>query len=394
MRDKKAFCSEVPRALFVILFFLLLPSFLFSGVLNSPSWGFSLDLPEGYEYIEGDAKDRFSFGHPNGAKFDLIVYYAPQGRQAPYSSVEEMAKDIHTRLNNKGEWDAFEYRQKKAILMEMLFTISGSGLMSGWALCMELGEKTQSTAKPLLMAIAYGPRDRDGLQQFHLSALDSLAPEDSDRRAPGPITEFGYPRVSRVLQTVFGLDMYAWIYEEDAEGAQYLIDREFQILRNYQDAPDWKEAWERFYRAIYRDSYERLTDIAFRVERKMNVPSKADRDFAEDVLNWVQTFTYERELMGSDFINLISAATMGKGDCDNRSMLWAIVLIQANIPAAMMVSRNYGHAMGLADLPGYGARFELGGQRLLVAETVAKVSLGLIGETVSEREHWLGIQFE
>ena len=58
-----------------------------------------------------------------------------------------------------------------------------------------------------------------------------------------------------------------------------------------------------------------------------------------------------------------------------------------------MVSRNYSHAMGLAELPGSGAHFEVEGKRLLVAETTARVSIGLIGETVSEIEHWLGITF-
>jgi len=75
-------------------------------------------------------------------------------------------------------------------------------------------------------------------------------------------------------------------------------------------------------------------------------------------------------------------------------MLWAIILNQANIPSAMMVSRPHSHAMGLADLPGAGARFELEGQKLLVAETTAKVSIGLIGENVSDIESWLGIPFD
>jgi hypothetical protein len=75
-------------------------------------------------------------------------------------------------------------------------------------------------------------------------------------------------------------------------------------------------------------------------------------------------------------------------------MLWAIVVRQAGIPSAIMVSRYYGHAMGLAELPGPGARFPVDGQRLLVAETTANVPIGLIGETVSEIEHWLGILFE
>jgi hypothetical protein len=242
--------------------------------------------------------------------------------------------------------------------------------------------------------MAYGPAGKQGLEILHLSALDSIAPEWGDKLAPGPITEFSYPRENRVKASIFGLDCEAWIFEEDAEAAQALIDREFQVLRRYQNAPNWKEAWSRFYRAIYRDSFERLVDIAFQVERKLNVPPLENRDFANQALKWVQYFEYERDLFGSDFINLVSSATEGRGDCDNRAMLWAVILKQACIPSAIMVSRNYSHAMGLADLPGSGARFELKGQRLLVAETTANVPIGLIGETVSEIDQWLGVLFE
>jgi len=397
--------------------FLLTPP-LFSSPLSSPSWGFSLDLPEDYVYTGGDGRDRFSFANADGAQFDLAVYAA--GLSASYASVEEMAKDVHSRLNNSGDMDPFVYRDKKAYLLELSFTL-GSGRnserMSGWALCLELGaanlpatapgntRSNQTTnspqANPLLLAMAYGPAARTNLMQLHLSALDSIAPEEGDKRAPGPITEYIYPREKRTQVRVFDLgnangiaNVNANIFEDDAEAAQALVDREFSVLSLYAGSPRWREAWTRYYRAIYRDSYERLADIAFQVERKLNVPAREDRDFAEQVLHWVQSFSYERNFEGSDFVNLVSAAIEGKGDCDSRAMLWAIILTQANIPAAMMVSQHYSHAMGLADLPGAGARFEVDGQRLLVAETTAQVSIGLIGETVSETVHWLGISFE
>ncbi|MCL2373848.1 MAG: hypothetical protein FWC65_01220, partial [Treponema sp.] len=114
----------------------------------------------------------------------------------------------------------------------------------------------------------------------------------------------------------------------------------------------------------------------------------------EEVLRWVQSFTYERDFEGSDFVNLVSAATEGRGDCDPRAMLWALILRKANIEAGMMVSRYYSHAMGLADLPGTGARFEVGGRRFLVAETTVDVGIGLITQEMSAVDHWLGIIFE
>jgi len=389
------------------LIFIFFCSFIFSAPLYSPTWGFAMDLPEGYVYTGGDGKDRFSFENAEGARLDLVVYHAGAGRAAPYASLEELARDVHRRLNNStGTAEFFEYRQKEAWAMELSFSLPNAGgrtsSMSGWALCLALGNPNaapenpanRTAPRPMLLAMAYGPAEKEDLLAFHLSALDSLAPEEGDRLVPGPITEFAYPREKRVKVPLFGLGIEASIYEEDAEAAQALVDREFQLLSRYLTAPNWQEAWSRFYRAIHRDSFERLADAAFQIERKLNVPPRENRDFAEQALKWVQSFRYERDLVGSDFVNLVSAATEGRGDCDSRAMLWALVLRQANIPSAIMVSRHYSHAMGLADLGGTGARFEINGQKFLVAETTANVAIGLIGETVSDIEHWLGIVFE
>jgi hypothetical protein len=75
-------------------------------------------------------------------------------------------------------------------------------------------------------------------------------------------------------------------------------------------------------------------------------------------------------------------------------MLWAMILNQGDVIAAMMVSREYGHAMGMAYLDGDGARFEAWGKQWLVAETTDKVGIGLIREDVSNTDLWLGIPLE
>jgi hypothetical protein len=169
---------------------------------------------------------------------------------------------------------------------------------------------------------------------------------------------------------------------------------------------------------IRRDSWERLADALFQLERSWNAetlfgksgerpespdsaesaesaaPGLDDYALAARALSYVQDFRYERNLMGSDFVNLVSALTEGRGDCDSRALLWALFLAQANIPAGIMVSRDYGHAMGIADIGGPGARFPFAGRQYLVAETTAKVDLGLIGQNVSETGKWLGVMFE
>jgi hypothetical protein len=371
-----------------------------------------MDLPEEYEYISGDNRDRFSFRTPGGANFELVVY--PPARRAAFPSTETLAGDIKKRLNSTGETSVFEYRNKKAVLLQLDFSIPAAPStgnraqnvrLSGWGLCMEL--ESQAAGTPMIAALAYGDAGKAELQNLSLSALDSLAPSEGDQRYPGPITEFTYPRGKRVGVSPFGLQLEAFVCENDPPAAQALVDREFEVLQYSAGKPNWKEAWTRFYRAIYRDSFSRLGDIAFALERHwapgpypISAPvtgsgggDQAPPGLAEKALGWVQTFNYERNLLGSDFVNLVTAAIEGRGDCDSRAMLWAIIIDQANIPGAIMVSPDYGHAMGLIDIPGPGARFDWGGKRWLVAETTAKVSLGRIAQNVSDPAHWLGIIF-
>jgi hypothetical protein len=378
------------RIFFII--FLFIPLIAQADPIYSPTWGFRLDLPEDYDYTEGNNRDRFSFSSADGAILDLVVYYAQPGRAAPYASVEALAADVQRRIRSSGETESFEYHHKKAVLFNLAFVNpDGRTQLAGWGLAIEL--TGGQTPAPLLLALTYGPAARQDLQLLHLSVLDSLMPTDADVLYPGPITEFAYPRETRQKYPLWNIGEEAWFYAEDEEANQSLIDREFEVLKRYAGSQFWEEAWIRFYRAIYRDSFDRLGNAAFIIERKMNVPAVENRDFAGLVLDWVQCFEYERNPAGSDFINLVSAVKDGRGDCDSRAMLWALILNHSNIAAAMMVSREYSHAMGLADLNGPGARFSLEGKALLVAETTARVPIGLIAEDMSTTDYWLGVRF-
>jgi hypothetical protein len=307
--------------------------------------------------------------------------------------VEALAADVHRRIGSSGITETFDYHHKKAALFNLAFVNPADNRtqMAGWGLAIELtGGQTPAA---LLLALAYSPATRQDLQILHLSVLGSIIPTDADVLYPGPITEFAYPRETRVRYPLWNLGEEAWFYAEDEEASQVLVDREFEVLKRYANGPFWEEAWIRFYRAIYRDSYERLGNAAFIIERKLNAPAVDDRDFAGLVLDWIQCFEYERNFEGSDFTNLVSAVLDGRGDCDSRAMLWALILNHANIQAAMMVSVEYSHAMGLADLGGPGARFSLEGKSLLVAETTARIPIGLIAEDQSNTNYWLGIRF-
>ena len=369
-------------ALALSLLLLLAPA-LSAEPLYSPTWGFGIDLPEGYQYAEGNSFDRYSFHGPNGAKFDMAVY------KGTYRDVGQMADDINRRLGNSGGTAFFEYCETDAALLELNFMNS-----SGWGLCLELADAENLTV--LLLALAYAPAGQQGMDVFHLSALDSIVPAEPARRMTGPIMEFGYPRGKQRQASIAGTGLNAVICENDAEAAQELVDREYALLTRYQSSPDWQEAWIRFYRAIYRDSWGRLGDAVLVIARNLGNASGADNEwaFAEKTLAWVQGFQYERDPQGSDFVNLVTAATEGRGDCDSRAMLWAMLMRQADITSAIMVSPKHSHAMGLADIAGGGARFESHGIKWVVAETTVKVGLGLIAQDMSDTESWIAVIFE
>ena len=374
----------------LFLFLLFVPAFISAESMYSPSWGFFLDLPEGYEYIDGDGKDRFSFAGPSDAMFDLVVY------DGSYPSIRELVGDINRRIGNRGDVDFYSYRNRQAAIIKLIF-----GSYDGWGLCVELGDGSAadtSAARTMLLALAYGPAGAAELELFHVSALDSIAPSLAERRYPGPVIEYSYPRGEAKSAALGNSGVTAAVYENDAEAAQVLVEREFLILQNYSNTPFLQQAWSRYYRFVYRDSYDRVTAAAAALAQNWGGnrtgSDEAKRAFAQRALAFVQGFRYERDLNGSDFVNLVSAVTEGRGDCDSRAVLWAIILSHADIRSAFMISYYYSHAMGLADIAGTGARFESGGTRWLVAETTASVDIGLINQEASDPQYWFAVVFE
>jgi len=371
------------RKLFILLIFI--PVYVFSESMYSPTWGFLLDLPAGYEYIEGDGKDRFSFSGPEGLMFDLVVYHKR------YNSMTELVTDVNKRISNKGDVDYFLYNGREAAIMKLTF-----GSSDGWGFAVEL--EHADGQPPMLLALAYGSSSRTDLDLFHLSALDSICPTIAELYYPGPVMEYSYPRGRQINTPLAARGLNAIIYENDAEAAQALIEREFMIMQAYLNTQYLRDACIRYYRSIYRDSFDRITDAAFAIAGSFGgyftANDEQKRMFAQRTLSFVQGFNYERDLRGSDFLNLVSAITEGRGDCDSRAMLFAIILAHANIRSAIMVSHQYSHAMGLADITGSGARFEAYGTQWLVAETTANIDIGLIAQDQSDPRNWFAAIFE
>jgi hypothetical protein len=374
------------KRIFLLIF---LPLFLFTQILlaesmYSPTWGFFVDLPEGYEYIDGDGRDRFSFAGPSGLMFDLIIY------NNRYNSLQSLTEDVNRRLNNRGDVDFFLYNGKRAAIIKLMFDN-----FDGWGLAIEIGNTERQN--PMLLALAYGPSNRTDLEIFNISALDSISPSSAELLYPGPIMEYAYPR-GELQNVTLANGINVTFRQNDAEASQDLIEREFAILQQYLHSPYLLEASIRYYRFIYRDSYDRIINAVETITHHYGgspfLNDAEKRAFAQRILSYIQNFIYERDFSGSDFLNLVTAITESRGDCDNRAMLFAIILSNTNIRSAIMVSYHHGHAMGLADVQGSGARFESYGTHWLVAETTAFVDIGMIAQDQSDPQHWFAIIFE
>jgi len=374
------------RKFLVLLLFI--PFIAFADPMYSPTWGFHIDLPGGFKYVEGDGKDRFSFDGMDGMKVDIIVY------NNVYNSMLELANDVNSKLNNKGEVDFFRYRDKQAALLILDF-----GGFSGWGLAVELNNPPGSESRPILLALSYSPAGKDGYEIFHLSVLDSICPTSADRYYPGPVMEYSHPR-GEIKHTPLAINgLFSMVYENDAEAAQYFIEREFKVMEAYLMTNYIQAACTRYYRAIYRDSYDRVLSSALAVAQNLGAGAirndQQKREFAQKVLTFVQGFEYERDFSGaSDLINPVTAITQGRGDCDARAMLFALILANADIKSGLLMSYYYSHAMALADVPGSGIRFESHGIPYLLAETTSKINIGLIDQDLADFTRWFAIVFE
>jgi hypothetical protein len=209
----------------LLILWMLLPILLHAEPLYSPSWGYRIDLPEDFALQERAGNDKFSFSSPDGVTVDLAAYPA-----SAFESVELLVDDLQKRLKNSGGVALFDYYGMAAAVVELRFA-----QFEGWALCVELGEadetetetETENQAapeagreqRPKLLALAYGPRRSPQLHPLMFSALDSIAPTRLHSIAPGPITEFSYPRENKKKVTLANSNTEAWIYDSDAEAA-------------------------------------------------------------------------------------------------------------------------------------------------------------------------------
>jgi hypothetical protein len=347
--------------------------------------GIVIDLPSGFVPAEGDRTTRFSYLSPDGQiQLDILIR-----EPGEFPSAQGLAAAMLARLGSQAPSASFAYQGRQAVIAELSFTLNGSP-RKGYALFL-----TAASGSGYAL-LAHCPVSRfDSAADFIMSCLDAFSIDRAARRSPGPVSQFLLPWPAprperRVVVLPGGRGELPWSPEE-AEQELYTAQREYRILQTYLASPTlWKDAWARFYRMVYRESAGRLDAVTEAFAPAL--PAADSTESARRVLAWVQDFFYERDPSGLDFVPPLAAAFGRRGDCDSRALVMAAILEAAGIDCVLMLSREYSHAMLAVDVPGGGQRFPFQGKEYLVAETTARVGLGMIDSSQTDLSKWLGVE--
>ncbi len=398
------------RSLIYIIaaFLLLFSTFSLSAeALGSPTWGYSLDLPENFVLTNRDGNSRYLFQH-SILPVDLqIALYTKE----EFSKTKKVAEHIFSQLKMKQKSIPFHWQNKDAILSLVEFnapTKKEKKKKVGWVLAIELPND-----KGYLAMLTYTDAERaKECDSFMISSLDTIFTDVNSYFTPGPVTTAFFPNKNENAKEInyefAGKKLNFKIYKTDAEANKSVIDREFEVLTLYINRDSVFDAWKRFYRVIFRDAWSRIQPFSLAIQ--MNFPELMDdeginrKKAADLVLKFVQNFKYLRDRKGSDFTNLPQAVLAKEGDCDARSLLMVLMLKQMNIDSILLISPNKHHSVAAVDCINQDENkefFESSDESYFphmnkyykMAETTTHTDLGIIDDRLKGDTEWFAVDF-
>ncbi|OJF77091.1 MAG: hypothetical protein BKP49_02835 [Treponema sp. CETP13] len=378
----------------IIIFFALVGP-IHAELLYNSTWNYTLDLPEGFELVATDGVDSFQYTHSFMPITTIIKSYSFD----KYASSKETIQASFTQINATAlsEIDSVDWQNQDCSIA--MFSMQFEGVSyEGWAFSCSLPSK-----KGMVLLLTYATAEKaDNCQQFLLSVLDSFYLGTENIKNPGAITSYAFPSTEDISYIVHiaDKDIPVTMDKEAAMANEFVIEREYAILTLYSNSELWREAWQRYYRMIYRDSYLRLQQASFEIYSQLYPlakeidPEHTNRELAQILLTWTQGFSYEREKTNSDFANLPSIISGDGSDCDSRSMLLSVLLAHMNCQTMMFVSAEFSHALfGIATegSKGKNAHIVVDGTSYLLGETTGHVDLGLIAVEMSDITKWISV---
>ncbi len=348
-----------------------------------------IDLPEEFALVQSQGENSFLL-QSKIAPVSSIVRIFESGK---FISAQEALESSMQKLGLKTLGiKAAEWRNNTACVAMFKGEISGTE-SQGYAAASVIPEN-----KSIALLVSWCSEEYFKNCFFLIeSFIDSLCIDSESCFSPGLFTSLYHPASGKnepVNLLIGKKEISSQIDSLDCENSEYLVEREYQILKMYMNSPLWKEAWQRYYRMIFKDSCGRLQKVSFDIYETLAPECDDETNFAQKLLTWTQGFKYEREKTASDFASLpsIISSSGGGSDCDSRAMMIAVILQSLNIDSIIFVSSEFHHAVaGLVSThPGFS--FTAGDKKYLTGETtVPGLTWGIIDKSQSDFSKWIPV---
>lgn len=369
----------------LLLTFAFCSAFIFAESLIDEKFGYSMDLPEGY-ILDSSSDDglMFLFTHPS-MPVNLILRI--------YKNTDPLAaqKIALGKLGASFETDTFMWGTKECSASTFTMTLDDHYEGLSFSSPLQDGETS-------LVTIAYVKQaNYTKASQFMMSMLNSLSVDEETENLPGILITYLFPSEGseKIKLEIGGKSITTTIDKCDVEANQFVVDMEFGCFTHYASHKLWKEAWQRYYKLVYRDTKARLYTVSKDIYKGLGIKNKTD--YANAILNWTQGFDYKRDNKknsSSDFTPVMAVLKGEGNDCDSRSMLVSALLNIAGFDSVMIISREYSHAMVGLNLTAPGQTFSFNGKNYLYGETTAPVTFGMVAKTQSDFSKWIVVDVE
>ncbi|MBQ4554327.1 MAG: hypothetical protein IJA53_04380 [Spirochaetaceae bacterium] len=371
----------------LILFFVGI-SVSFAEILNSPTWGYSVDLPEEFVLVDKNGADSYMFENAFVSSTVILKAY----KKEKFSSSLEAMETVMKQLGAEFECAETDWRNTDCIISQFAFNLGGAS-NTGWAVSSLLQD-----SKGYVVMLCYTPTDVFyDLEQFVISCVDSLCIDYGSYYGPGPLTSFAFPKgeVQNHTVEIAGEKIDFPLNSNDIEADRFVVEREYSVLCLYQDSEMWVEAWQRYYRQVYKNAYSRLKIAAFNIYNRLIKTCESENpeiELAQKLLSWTQGFDYVRDFTSTDFTPITASITGTGSDCDSRAMLLACLLHHMNYDTCLFVSAEFSHSLFGIVLDKAGAKINIDGRQFLLGETTAQVDIGLVPANMNQTDKWIFVE--
>ena len=374
----------------ILTVFFILAQQVFAGVSSiNKNKNLAIDLPEGF-YTVSASEDEKSY-QLQSSLLPVTAAIKIYGKEI-YKTPKDALTDNLKRIKAQNEIETFKWRNQD-IALATYSNYLGQIANAGYAVAVSLPEN-----EGILIMLVWTEQSHFTVYgDFILSVIDGLCIDFGSYYEAGPITQYAFPDSEKFIPVTLKIDgkeIKSSIRQSDKDANEYLIEREYNVLKLYANSPLWQEAWTRYYRMIFRDSFKRLNRVSFDIFNEINPYCTDDTDLAQKLLTWTQGMKYEREKTSSDFASLPSIVLGGGSDCDSRSMLLSVLLKNMNMDSIMFISKEFSHAVaGLVSThPGHS--FTANGKEYLMGETTASgITWGMIAQEQDDISKWIPVLF-